>query len=643
MGRHGRPRRAHIGRPVPWAPMTTSTDVGRGTGARFGRAISMCTTKQLRPLLILLMTGAAPAFAANDLPICLSEFGERVSIQNIPEDKGVVATIPSSSLGCQIQFNLPHPGTLDVGARDATDLTELDLGILPPTDNWPNDGLQQVDIDGKPKVYSLTAGTHRALIYSSGGKFGRRIELTFQSYVPFPKFPSITKSKRILTLLGNVNEGYSVLPFRVLSDSYILFSFKKCEVTDFDGNADKSLCSKEYRPEIDFRLIDSRQRELVPIEELYDKRNARTYYPMGYLLPAGDYAFWLRRGAMRFTRTNIGPWPRYRFIAQADELIALDRAPVSAVLNQWLTDAALSEHLKVMDVFSIQNTFSCATQYSRLNSRRLYEISRRQNIPTSSLTRFAGRIETTRDYCDRSKPIVIAPKGTTPNILVRMRTETDVYDWESIERDFLARTGESLWDKFARKVALALKVSTRRIAIDLKVACGGNDVYLQNGQLQRDESRCVAASVSSMVADTPSMSSPVSLTAVNLESHFGERVRQFFVKKYKQKNATLKFVEVNDDTVEVIVKGLKGEVLDGGRAWELIQIIVSKFRGTKEHSPYKLKVTADGRIASGIGRYPPESAFTTDMEPASAKSLNDFARATLVEIQRVMESENDRK
>jgi len=589
------------------------------------------------------MTGAAPAFAANNLPTCLSELGEQVSVQNIPEDKAVVATIPSSSLGCQIQFNLPNPGTVDIRARDATDFTEVDLGILPPPDNWPNDGLQQVDIDGKPKVYSLTAGTHRALIYSSGGKVGRRIELTFQSYVPFPTFLSVTKSNPILTFVGNVNEGYSVLPFRVPLYSYILFSFKKCEVTDFESNADTSLCSKEFGPEIDFRLIDSRQRELVPIEERYDKRNARTYYPMGYLLPAGDYAFWLRRGAMRSIRTNIGPWPRYKFIAQAEELIALERARVSAVLNQWLTDAALSEHLQVMDVFSIQDTSSCATQYSKLNSRRLYEISRRLNIPTSSLTQFAGRIETTRDYCDRSKPIVIAPKGTTATILVRMRTETDVYDWESIERDFLARTGETLWDKFARKVGLALKVSSRRIAIDLKVACGGNDVSLQNGQLQRDESRCVAASVSSIVAPTPSMSAPVSLTAVNLESHFGERVRKFFIKKYEQKNATLTFLEVSDDSVEVIVRGLKGEVLNGGRAWELIQIMVSKFRGPMEHSPYKLKVTADGRIASGIGRYPPESAFTTDMEPASAKSLNDFARATLVEIQRVMESGNDRK
>ena len=67
-------------------------------------------------------------------------------------------------------------------------------------------------------------------------------------------------------------------------------------------------------------------------------------------------------------------------------------------------------------------------------------------------------------------------------------------------------------------------------------------------------------------------------------------------------------------------------MIDGGRAWERIQISVLL---SGDGDARQLRVFVDGRLASGLGGYPPDTQFTTDMEPDHAESLYVFARALL--------------
>jgi hypothetical protein len=106
-------------------------------------------------------------------------------------------------------------------------------------------------------------------------------------------------------------------------------------------------------------------------------------------------------------------------------------------------------------------------------------------------------------------------------------------------------------------------------------------------------------------------------------------VDAFLPERFTIGEPRFEYLEKSGAYVEVLVKGLRGEVIDGGGFWERIQL---SFFVTGSEETRRLRVFVDGRLASGLGGYPPDTQFTMDMEPDHAESLDVFARALVVAL-----------
>jgi hypothetical protein len=114
---------------------------------------------------------------------------------------------------------------------------------------------------------------------------------------------------------------------------------------------------------------------------------------------------------------------------------------------------------------------------------------------------------------------------------------------------------------------------------------------------------------------SPECQNPVGAVINALQRHFSER------------NAQLTVLDKNENEVEVVVRGLRGEVLRKSKAWERLWLYT--VASTKQESGSRamnLTFILEGYTASGVGDYPPDSAFTTSMEPENSKALFEYVK-----------------
>jgi hypothetical protein len=93
-----------------------------------------------------------------------------------------------------------------------------------------------------------------------------------------------------------------------------------------------------------------------------------------------------------------------------------------------------------------------------------------------------------------------------------------------------------------------------------------------------------------------------------LNLNLAEITPKFLQKFFVGTDAYFDFLTTEDEHVEVIVRGLRGYVVRGGRDWEKLQLTFSLTRTASGSSP-TLRVTADGHLSSGIGSYPSDTQF----------------------------------
>lgn len=103
---------------------------------------------------------------------------------------------------------------------------------------------------------------------------------------------------------------------------------------------------------------------------------------------------------------------------------------------------------------------------------------------------------------------------------------------------------------------------------------------------------------------------------------------------FAERNGKLTVLGKTDIAAEIHVRGLRSEVIQKGNDWEKLglYLVVST---TQEHgrSQTSLFLYLDGYTASGLGDYPPDSAFTTSMEPEHYKDLSEYAKQLATRIQ----------
>ena len=90
-------------------------------------------------------------------------------------------------------------------------------------------------------------------------------------------------------------------------------------------------------------------------------------------------------------------------------------------------------------------------------------------------------------------------------------------------------------------------------------------------------------------------------------------------------------VEVDDDYLELVIRGLRGIVIPGNNEWERVQVVITL---SKVSSGRRLRIQVDGSLASRINPPATDQSYDRDMEPRYSGALGDFARELLTLISR---------
>jgi hypothetical protein len=213
-----------------------------------------------------------------------------------------------------------------------------------------------------------------------------------------------------------------------------------------------------------------------------------------------------------------------------------------------------------------------------------------------------------------------------PNVILLLHSRVDREQIRSLEREAKARWGVSLWNRVLRKVALTSNIPARNVVILAVVPCSGGIVCeCVPGVVERHGAECMSASFATALPKSVFERSAAGASDPFKQSiNLGQQCEEFLKTFLPQGQAEIQYQERSKGYVEVIVRGLRGHVIKGGRDWEKIQI--QFMIGAGDDGSQNLRAFVDGQLSSGIGAYPPDSKFTTSMEPKEAGSLTSYAK-----------------
>lgn len=353
------------------------------------------------------------------------------------------------------------------------------------------------------------------------------------------------------------------------------------------------------------------------------------------------------------------PSSRLHMTATVAEFKPEPLPPATQALATWLDAIGLSEDFFVVDFYTANpaGATSCAARRDRYYQSMLFKVveSRR----TGEGNKGKKDIKYVRNPCNPNgeglfllgnypfdigiQPVWVA-RQDVPTILVHLDNRLNGPLPESLD--------DLLWDRMLLKISSGLRLSQRQIVILVSQPEPGPYragrprgsfpiAWRKDGMLRwMNRGGSMPSQGASMLLDNPPNPNPPNPRTDHAaaESHFatgmpkiGRRIAAFLETSYTAKGATVEFLERSDDFVEAIIRKLRGEVIPGGRDWERVQ--VSVFALQREKNVIQLRTSVDARIASGLGNYPPDSSFTTDMEPRYSGALTEYARRLLDRIQ----------
>jgi hypothetical protein len=90
-------------------------------------------------------------------------------------------------------------------------------------------------------------------------------------------------------------------------------------------------------------------------------------------------------------------------------------------------------------------------------------------------------------------------------------------------------------------------------------------------------------------------------------------------------------MEEDEEGTQLVVRELRDQVLRGSKHWEKLTIYGTLWQTTasddnRTPTVIHFKLLTEGSFAAGVGGYPPDSAFTHNMEPEFYKSLSEYTQ-----------------
>jgi hypothetical protein len=225
-----------------------------------------------------------------------------------------------------------------------------------------------------------------------------------------------------------------------------------------------------------------------------------------------------------------------------------------------------------------------------------------------------------------------------PDFLILFRSLVPREDIWAIENNFADNTGQPFWDHVLRKVSLVLGVPTSKVAAFIPVWCDPSVVYEDSlGHAERFGLTCDSGSAQREFKLPKTALARSGETSNSQIISLKEPIHPFF-KSFLPAEAKLEFLENSDDGAEIIVRNIRGQVVTGGREWEKINIAAFIIPISKDIM--KIRIIVDGLLSSGLGAYPPDSQFTTSMEPAHAQNLTEYAQKLATALSSFLEDKS---
>jgi len=220
-----------------------------------------------------------------------------------------------------------------------------------------------------------------------------------------------------------------------------------------------------------------------------------------------------------------------------------------------------------------------------------------------------------------------------PALLVKFSVKKDRNFVRATEAAFEKEHGVSLWHRLLQKIGHLETVSAKRIVVLAPVWCDGSLVYLDGDSAYRHGPICLSGSSAVPLSLDTSVNSSVSATLSGKRRNLSDSLPVFLKQFFNNNDVRYDYLAQDPDYVEVIIRGLRGQIISGGKDWEKFLLTVS-ITGA---DPRMLRATVDGQLASGIGTYPADTQFTRDMDTQFKGNVNEYSKKLIVGLRKFLE------
>jgi hypothetical protein len=381
--------------------------------------------------------------------------------------------------------------------------------------------------------------------------------------------------------------------------------------------------------------------EVIPVESS-ESKDGKPH--ASFILRPGDY--YVQADA------SYNGWPQpllekrmqvAEITLRIEELIEQEIPPSMVILEQWLRETGLFELIEVSELVDLRDP---RRSLPRGNKRFASEVTEvvfeRTRLGSGTSGVFTALQREIAKGGEIDWPASLKEKDR-PCLVVSLRAKQDRDVFEATERGFELKYKVGLWYRVLDKVSAVEAVSANQIVVFVPVWCDQQLVYLtRDRSASRHGSVCLSASASKplITASNVAAASVHNIMASKLPS-LAESVPAF-LESFMRPAKPLQLLSTEADFVEVIVRGLRGQVIRDGPDWEKLKCTFALTPGEKDR-PSMLRVILDGQIASGLGDYPQDSAFTRDMEPEFYKSLAEYTSGLADSLSKHLVKSGERK
>lgn len=383
------------------------------------------------------------------------------------------------------------------------------------------------------------------------------------------------------------------------------------------------------------RLFDDEGREFNADSVTRDKASGVSRIDV--VLDPGTYRMKLLAGQFHdaWWFDEAGEKPRGALIVSVAEMRDAPLASDADALAEWVRSAGLNgvfgihrrvdyREVAADDVELVGPLFHLAAQ--RRNLREAYRLAAEGADRDGVLAMRLGGPDMEDDPLkpQAGRTLEWLRERQVPRYLLLLRSYVDRHELRKFEREFKERHGVSVWQRLMEKYSLLTGIPVGDIVVDISVSCSGGLIGLLEGRFERQGRECMSASIGIDIPEPAGhhLLASARSAAVQPVANFPAYVEQYLQAALAKAGGRIAILTREDNYVQAIVRGLKGTVVSGSPYWERVSLSFALLQSERNA---RVRILADGMLATGIGGYPQDSQFTRSMEPEYAGPLTEYA------------------